>query len=377
MQGKKRFLDKEVTRFRLSERVPPHNRYRRLAELVDWTFLYAETRALYSRTGQPSLDPVVFFKLVLVGRLENLVSDRRLVEHCTLRLDILLFLGDEVDEELPWHSTVSRTRQLFPAAVFERLFNHVFAQCMARGLVAGERQAVDLAPVKANASLDSLCEKQAQEGRAPYLSDAGPPRRATPAPPLIPAPAHRLRREAARQAKRRSEPGPLGAQHEKARLRSNKTHYSPTDPDTHIAIKPGKARALNYLCRVAVDTVKGVISHVQADLADSRDSLHLPRLLTGLQRRLRVHELSLRDLFADTGYANGANYAQLEAQHIRTWIPMFGQYKAEMAGFTYDAPTDAYTCVAGKILPFRKYDTTADGHWSKIYWATCQDCQDC
>ena len=148
-----------MTHFRLSERVPPHNLYRRLAELVDWSFLYTETQALYSYTGQPSLDPVVFFKLVLVGRLENLVSDRRLVEHCALRLDILLFLGYEVDEELPWHSTISRTRQLFPAAVFERLFDHVFAQCVARGLVAGDTQVVDSAPVKANASLASLCEK--------------------------------------------------------------------------------------------------------------------------------------------------------------------------------------------------------------------------
>jgi transposase len=89
-----------VARFRLSEWVPRHNRYRRLAELIDWSFLYAETWGLYSHTGQPSLDPVVFFNLVLVGRLENLVSDRRLVEHCALRLDILLFLGYEVDEPL-------------------------------------------------------------------------------------------------------------------------------------------------------------------------------------------------------------------------------------------------------------------------------------
>ncbi|UOR00021.1 transposase [Hymenobacter sp. 5317J-9] len=295
MQGKKLFLDKEVVRLRLSERVPRHNLYRRLAELVEWSFLYDATRDLYSHTGQPSLDPVVFFKLVLVGRLENLVSDRRLVEHCALRLDILLFLGYEVDEELPWHSTVSRTRQLFPASVFERLFDHVFAQCVARGLVAGDTQAVDSAPVKANASLDSLCEKQAAARTAP---------------------AHHLRREAARQAKRRSEPGPLGAQHEKARLLSNKTHYSPTDPDARISIKPGKARALNYLCSLAVDTARGVISHVQADYADSRDSLHLPRLLTGLQRRLRANELRLRDLLADAGYANGANYALLEAQQV-------------------------------------------------------------
>ena len=122
---------------------------------------------MYRHTGQPSLAPVGFFKLVLVGRLDNLVSDRRLLEHCALRLDILFFLGYEVDEELPWHSTVSRTRQLFPAAVFERLFDHVFAQCVARGLVAGERQAVDSAPVKANASLDRLCEKQPRRPLSP------------------------------------------------------------------------------------------------------------------------------------------------------------------------------------------------------------------
>ena len=82
----------------------------------------------------------MFFKPVLVGRLENLVSARRLVEHCALRLNILLFLGYEVDEELPWHSTVSRTRQLFPTAIFEGLFDHVFAQCVARGLVAGDNR---------------------------------------------------------------------------------------------------------------------------------------------------------------------------------------------------------------------------------------------
>ncbi|MDO3415703.1 transposase [Hymenobacter sp. BT770] len=105
--------------------------------------------------------------------------------------------------------------------------------------------------------------------------------------------------------------------------------------------------------------------------------LAFPRLLTGLQQRLRVHELRLRDLLADAGYANGSNYALLEAQEVTAWIPVFGQYKAEIEGFTYDAPQDVYHCRAGKVLPFRKYDTTTDGHWSKIYWATCQDCQQC
>ena len=353
MQGKKLFLDKEVARFRLFERVPPHNLYRRLAELVDWDFLYEETRARYSHTGQPSLDPVVFLKLVLVGRLENLVSDRRLVEHCALRLDILFFLGYEVDEELPWHSTVSRTRQLFPTAVFERLFDHVFAQCVAHGLVAGDRQAVDSAPVKANASLETVREKQPAGPTGPRLAtdEPSPP---APAASVVTAPAHQLRNLAAHQARLVAHSSVPGAQHPQARLLSNKTHYSPADPDARISVKPGKARALNYLCSLAVDTAKGVISHVQADFADSRDSLHLPRLLTGLQRRLHANELRLRDLLADAGYANGANYALLESQGITAWIPVFGQYKAEIAVFTYDVQTDAYTCTAGKVLSFSK-----------------------
>jgi hypothetical protein len=216
---------------------------------------------------------VVFFKLVLVGRRENLVSDRRLVEPCALRLDIHFFLGYEVDEELPGHSTISRTRQLFPAAAFECLFDHVFAQCVAHGLVAGERQAVgSAASVKANASLDRLCQKQPLEAFVPLLLVAGQPLSAPVPPPpaaVLPAPAHQLRRKAARQAKSRREPGPLGAQHAKARLVRNQTHDSPTDPEARISIKPGKARALSYLCRLAVDTAHGVISHVQADLADS------------------------------------------------------------------------------------------------------------
>ncbi|MBF9238803.1 transposase [Hymenobacter sp. BT683] len=319
--------------------------------------------------------PPQFFKLVLVGRLENLVSDRRLVEHCALRLDILYLLGYEVDEELPWHSTVSRTRQLFPTAVFERLFDHVFAQCVARGLVAGDTQAVDSAPVKANAALEAVVEKQAAGALGPHRAGSSAP--PAPAASVVTAPVHQLRNLAAHQARQGAHSSVPGAQQPKARLLSNKTHYSPADPDARISVKPGKARALNYLCSLAVDTAHGVIRHVQADFADRRDSLHLPRLLTGLQRRLRAQELRLRELLADAGYANGANYALLERQGITAWIPVFGQYKPEIAGFAYDAQTDAYACTAGKILSFRKYDVAADGGWRKIYWATCSDCQQC
>jgi len=102
-----------------------------------------------------------------------LVSGRRLVEHCSLRLAIRYSLGYEVDEDLPWPSTLSRTRQLYPAAVFEQLFGHVFAQRVAAGLVIGYTQAVNSAFVKANASLESPCEKQPAAPPTPILDVSG------------------------------------------------------------------------------------------------------------------------------------------------------------------------------------------------------------
>ncbi|WP_143751934.1 transposase, partial [Maribacter sp. 4U21] len=97
------------------------------------------------------------------GYLENIISDRKLIDHCSMRLDILFFIGYDIDEELPWHSTISRTRQLFPEAVFVEVFTKVLAMCVEKGMVGGHTQAIDSAPVKANASMDTLELKVPEE----------------------------------------------------------------------------------------------------------------------------------------------------------------------------------------------------------------------
>ena len=304
-----------------------------------------------------------------------------MVEHCGLRLDILYFLGYEVDEDLPWHSTIRRTRQLFPAAGFEHLFDHVFAQCVAAGLVTGHPQAVDSAPVKANASLESLCEKQPADAPSPTLHAAGAPVPDVPAAPpaaLLHSPAHELRRVATTHARSlRNASGPLGRSRPQARLLNHKTPYSPADPETRISVKPGKARALNYRCSRAVDEGTGVISHIQADFADRRDSVLLPSLVAPLHQRLRAHELLLQSVAADTNYSNGVNYALLEARGITPWIPVFGKYKPETAGFTDDAEADCFTCLAGKTLPFKGFNKNQNGGLAKVYRASSRDCRLC
>nr|WP_233219258.1 IS1182 family transposase [Adhaeribacter arboris] len=385
MQGKKVFAEEKVLLFSLSAHVPEHNFYRRLKQEVDLDFLYELTQPYYGRCGQQSIDPVVFFKLCLVGYLENIVSDRQLIEHCSLRLDLLYFLDYQLDE--PWHSPVSRTRQLYPEALFESLFDQVFRLCVEKGMVVGRRQAIDSAPVKANASMDSLLLKQPAGSVKMYVnqitiensSAAEESNRNKNSKPeqFISAPEHQLRKLEKHQDNLKESPKGLGGNHEKARLVSNKTHYGPTDGDARISIKPGKAKKLNYHCSLAVDTAKGVISHVQADLADGRDSQYLPAITLKLQRRLLDNELLLQELLADSGYSNGSNYSFLEQRKIIGWIPVFGQYKPEIEGFPYNQQQDQFTCPAGKILSFKTFDTNAEGGLLKIYRATYQDCKQC
>ena len=91
MQGKKKYQEKLFNNFQLSERVPKTNFYRRLKEVLPLDYVYASTKQYYGSSGQKSIDPVVFFKLCLVGYWEDNISDRTLISPCSMRLDILYF----------------------------------------------------------------------------------------------------------------------------------------------------------------------------------------------------------------------------------------------------------------------------------------------
>jgi len=100
--------------------VPEDNFYRRLKEAIDLGWLYKETSKYYGTEGQESIDPIVFFRLMLIGYLENIGSDKEIMRTVSLRLDMLYFIGYNIDEAMPWHSTLSRTRQrIFDTSIDE------------------------------------------------------------------------------------------------------------------------------------------------------------------------------------------------------------------------------------------------------------------
>ena len=369
MQGKKIYQEKLFNQFRLSDRVPENNFYRRLKAVLNLEYLYQLTKEYYGDSGQKSIDPVVFYKLCLVGYLENMISDRNLINHCSMRLDILYFLGYDIDEKLPWHSTISRTRQLFPEEVFESVFNQIFTTCVELGMVAGHTQAIDSAPVKANASMDSLELKVPEEDLEAHLrkirhisnADKDKPLRATKvnkatkSQQTLRATKQELNAIKTRNKKWSKDQNQRpGAGNKGSKYTSNKTHYSPTDPEAKISVKPGKARKLNYHSQLSVDTAHHVITDIKAYTADGKDNQHLEDITKRLKQRLWKNGLLWEDVLADTGYSSGENYAFLERIGIKSYIPPHGTYKGGPEGFIYNKEEDHYLCPQGEIIPFKK-----------------------
>ena len=394
MQGKKAYQEKLFAQFQLSERIPKENFYRRLNGVLDLDFLYPLTKCYYGSSGQKSIDPVVFFKLCLVGYLENIISDRHLINHCSLRLDILYFLGYDIDEELPWHSTISRTRQLYPESVFEQVFTRVLTMCVDQGMVSGHTQAIDSAPIKANASMDTLELKVPKEDLEAHLHQIrhisamdkasavirkSKHNKASKTQQELSATSSELQAIKSRNKKwRKDQDQRPGSGNKGSKYTSNKTHYSPTDPDARISVKPGKARKLNYMSQLSVDTGHHVITDIKGYHADGKDSQCLPDICNRLEKRLHKQGLLWHNCIADTGYSSGENYAFLEQKGLRSYIPPHGTYKGGPDGFKYHKESDYYTCSQGKIIPFKKvFFEKKNNTKKKEYRALKHVCVDC
>ena len=333
MQGKKEYSEKLFLNFQLSDKVPEDNFYRQLKSVLDLNWLYKATSKYYGKEGHESIDPVVFFKLILIGYLENLGSDRRIINTATMRLDMLFFIGYDIDEALPWHSTLSRTRQLYGDEVFKKLFKQILQQCVAKGMVAGKRQAVDSAPVKANASMQSLIEKEILTDGDDYTDqlnahDTLPVNTVSAARKKVVDNQHRGQAKAYKDMP--------SSNTEERKFVSNHTHSSNTDADARISVKPGKPRQLNYHAQVAVDTAHHVITQIQSDFANKKDSQCLPSLLKNTIENLAENNLTIEELLADGGYSSGEALQVLEDNNIEGYIPNFDQYKHDREGFIYD-----------------------------------------
>jgi hypothetical protein len=316
--------------------------------------------------GRPSIDPVVFFKLQLIMFFEGIRSERQLMETVNLNLAHRWYLGYDLDQAVPDHSSLNKIRQRYGLETFQRFFEQIVELCIEAGLVWGEEVYLDSTKVKANASTDGLLPRFYVEAKQHMqelfaeeqpLDEGGSVRRW---------------------------PRSLVEKYDGTRL-SEDTRYtrladvwvSPTDPDaTLLSPLGGYTNKLGYHMHYAVDGGKArIILACLVTPASIHDDAPMLDLVRWARFRWRIRP---RIAVGDGRYGTTSNIVGLEMDGVRAYLARHAQhrrhkvYPREM--FHYDAQEDCYICPQGEKLRRAAYNK-AERKW--IYYTSNAICRAC
>src|SRR5947208_7704537 len=143
--------------FRLEDQVPESHLLRLIDKHISFEFVRERLKDSYSENGRPSIDPELLLRILLIGYLYGITSERRLVEELRMHLAWRWFTGLGFDQEIPHHSTFSKNRhgRFQESKLFEQLFEEIVARCLQAGLVEGDNLTGDGSFVEANANKGS------------------------------------------------------------------------------------------------------------------------------------------------------------------------------------------------------------------------------
>ena len=347
----------------IEDLVPEDHFLRKLEAAVDFRFIYDEMRDLYSAdNGRPGTDPVILVKYLLLGYLYSIPSERQIEEQCNERNPFRWFLGLDLDERVPDHSTISqnRRRRWGGKDLFRRLFEGILQQCMEKGLVDGRIILTDSTHVKANASsrknIKVLVEREASD----YMER------------LDQYEAEERERLEAAGAIKPQRPGP--GKKPKVVERTVNT----TDPDAGPLGRPGKPEGMHYLNHQSVDAAHGMVVDVAVTSGNRNDAE--PYL--GRIEYMREHlGLKSQTAGADGAYGTSLIYRAMEDMGIRLHTPKATggvTYKVELRreDFAYDEEKDRFICPAGNYLTLRSLEREHH-NICRIYRADRKDCRVC
>ena len=317
--------------------------------MVSFDFIYDLLAPYYPATGRPSVDPVSMFKMLLIGYLYGIKSERRLVEEVQLNIAYRWFCGFELDDTIPNHSTFSktRTRKWQQSDLFQKTFYEIVKQCIDSGLIDGEAMAADGSYIPANVSRESWInvETEVEQSMQSYLDS--------------------LDEELSNQPGFKKPPTKI--------VRKCRT-TSQTDPDSGY-INHGSKRGIGYLMEATVDCKHGILTGVDVYSANEKESV---LILRHLERQINLG-IPMSRLALDRGYETGAVHRGLELLGITGYIPTI-QFSnpPEKYGFSYDPQLDAFICPEGVPLTYHRLNCSkSTGKYLRCYQVEGDACMRC
>ena len=343
MQGLHVFDPQATTIIDLESFVHHDHFLRKVDRVLESAFVRELTAARYAAgRGRPSIDPEVYFRMLLVAFLYDVRSDRQLCEDVHYNLAYRWFCRLSLQDRVPDHSSLSRIRDRYGEDIFEALFRKIVEICRTRGLVAPQcRVMTDATLIAADAALDSLVHNDPEQARLEAESLQGRTKAVDPPP---------------------------------TRRISNQTHRSCTDPDATLAQKRGTPQQLKYKVHQSAEAESRVILDTLVTTGARHDN---QPYLEQLQRIEGRYQITIREATADRGYGSAAIIRELEAQGKETFIPLWsgrvGNSKYLKGALVYQKEDDRFRCPAGKYLT----PTPAIVENHKRYVSLSADCQVC
>jgi transposase len=375
----------------LKELVPDDHFYRRLEARLDLSFVRELVRPLYASGGRPSVDPVVFFKLQLVMFFEDIRSERQLMRVVADRLSLRWYLGYDLFEPLPDHSSLTRIRERYGLLVFRRFFERIVEECIEAGLVWGEELYFDATKVEANASMESRIPRFSAEAHlsglfgeeeipATEAADDTSESSAEAENFVGTLPAAEDEELRAKNAKRGDwicrDGRPDRTIVRNGYRRKSDYELSLTDRDASLMPYKRGATRMGYHAHYVVDGGKArVILQTLVTPADVTENQPMLDLLFRTIFRWRAR---VRRVTGDAKYGTKEIVAAVEKAAIRAYVSM-----ADFEGrnpyygasrFVYDAKQDLYRCPKGE--PLRLY-THSYTERLKRYRADAESCNGC
>jgi transposase len=346
----------------LEDLVPAEHLLRKLAAIVDFSFIYDAVREQYSTIGRPSIDPVVLVKYLLIGFLYGIESERRIEQEIRVNMAYRWFLGLDIDERVPDHSTISqnRRRRFGGQELFRQLFEHVLFLCMEHGLADGRLILTDSTHVKANASKHSLYSVSVEQEAAWFIERLD----------LYEA----LERE--RLADRIKAKGKRSRSASAPKLVDHT--ISVTDPDSGFLSRPGKPSGMHYLSHQSLDANCGIIVDVTVTPANVTDSAPF---LDRMEHLCEHIGLNIEAVGVDSAYDISLVHQELSEKGIEIYTPENEEkpnYKVDFTreAFRYDEEADAFICPAGHCLRLNRL-ARGENTVSRVYQARESDCNAC
>ncbi len=302
MLGEKKRSEPMFYHINVDALIPENHLLRLVDKYVDFRFVRENVKHLYSHTGRPSVDPEILLRMLLVGYLYGINSERRLCEEINMHIGYRWFVGLTLEDKIPDHSTFSKNRheRFSESGIFQKLFDEIVGQCIKAGLLTGRHLTVDSTNIKANASIKSLepivVEMKPQE----YIK--------------------KLEQEnPAEEEKKPWEPGE-GFVHRGEKI-SNDTHRSCTDPDARLARKTSMgATELSHAATYVMDSKSRII--LGTDIGRPDKNTDCKNALKQLQRIKQSYGITPQTLGADKGYCAGEFIDAVLKERIQPHIPI-------------------------------------------------------